>query len=87
MKRSAITAAMVRRVLLALAADEVRIAQEARDDAPPPVTIATLREHAGAHAFCRSLAREADKDNNRVLAAEQRITTHLRARRDIRRRS
>lgn len=75
MKRPGIDAEAVRRVLLVLAADEVRLAQEA----PRPLTIATLRDHAGSHAFCRSLAREAANDV-RFAEAEHRVEAHLRRR-------
>lgn len=75
MKRPGITAEQVRRVLLALAADEVRLAQ----DAPRPLSVAVIRDHAASHAFCRSLAREAANDV-RIIEAEQRVEAHVRRR-------
>lgn len=70
-----ITAEQVRRVLLVLAADEVRLARDFRDVDPPPLTIAQLLDHANAGMFCRSLAHEAN-DNGRLAAAEQSIAAH-----------
>ena len=75
MKRPAITAEQVRRVLLVLAADEVRIAQEG----PRPLTIGALLDHANAGLFCRSIARERN-DNARVRGAEHVVAEHLRRR-------
>jgi hypothetical protein len=75
MKRPGITAEQVRAVLLALAADEVRLARTE----PRPLTIGALLDHANAGMFCRSLAREAN-DNARVRTAEVLVAEHLRRR-------
>ena len=75
MKRPGITAEHVRRVLLCLAADEVRLAQEG----PRPLTIAAILDHANAGMFCRSIAREVN-DNARVRGAEMAVAEHLRRR-------
>ena len=75
MKRAGITADQVRRVLLVLAADEVRIAQEG----PRLLTIGALLDHANAGMFCRSIAREVN-DNARVRGAEMAVAEHLRRR-------
>lgn len=74
--KAGITAEQVRRILLALAADEVRLAQ----DAPRPLSVAAIRDHAASHAFCRSIAREAANDT-RIADAEHRVEAHLRRRR------
>jgi hypothetical protein len=75
MKRPGITAEQVRAVLLALAADEVRLARVE----PRPLTIGALLDHANAGTFCRSIAREAN-DNARVRTAEMAVAEHLRRR-------
>lgn len=80
MKPCPITADVVRRVLLVLAADEIRIATTE----PRPLTIAALRDHAGSHAFCRSLAREAVNDV-RLAEVERDVDAHVRAPRAARR--
>jgi hypothetical protein len=79
-----ITAEQVRRVLLVLAADEIRIAREARDATPPPLNVRKLHDHAGSHAFCRSLAREAANDV-RLAHVERDVDAHVRAPRPTRR--
>ena len=75
MKRPAITADVVRRLLLCLAADEVRLAATE----PRPLTIAAILDHANAGMFCRSIAREVN-DNARVRGAEVAVAEHLRRR-------
>lgn len=78
MKRPhAVTPELVRRVLLCLAGDEVRIARGAREDARP-LTVRVLQDHAGSHAFCKSIAREAS--DVRLAEAEHRVEAHLRRR-------
>lgn len=73
MKADPVTADVVRRVLLCLAAEEIRVAHED----PRPITIGALLDHANAGLFCRALAVEVN-DNARVRAAEQRVAEHLR---------
>ncbi len=75
MKRPAITAEQVRRVLLVLAADEVRLAATE----PRPLTIAAILDHANAGMFCRSIAREVN-DHARVRGAEHVVVEHVRRR-------
>lgn len=74
MKPREIDADVVRRVLLCLCAEEIRVASEE----PRPITLGTLADHANSGLFCRALAKEAN-DNARVRAAEQRVAEHLRA--------
>jgi len=76
MKSCPITAEQVRRVLLVLAADEVRLAATE----PRPLTIGALLDHANAGLFCRYLAIEAN-DNGAVTAAEHVVVEHLGRRR------
>ena len=68
-----ITAEVVHRVLVALAADEIRIAETE----PRPLTIAKLNDHAGSQAFCRSLAREAANDTA-VVEATNKVQAFIR---------
>ena len=69
-----ITAEQVRRILLVLAADEVRLAREA----PRPLTVGTLMDHANAGLFCRSIAREAANDVC-LAEVERAVDAHVRA--------
>ena len=72
MKPDFVTAEMVRRVLLVLVVDEVRLAAtESRF-----FTIGALLDHANAGLFCRALANEAN-DNGAVTAAEHVVVDHL----------
>ena len=78
MKRPhAVTPELVRRVLLCLAGDEVRIARGATEDAHP-LTVGVLRDHCASPAFLKSIAREAS-NGARVLEVERAVEAHLRA--------
>lgn len=72
-----ITPELVRRVLLCLAADEVRIARGALED-HRPLTVGVLRDHCASQAFLKSIAREAS-NSARVLEVERDVEAHLRA--------